>query len=92
MKDYMHEYFLKSLLNRLESCKNEVSHCCGLCMNWDEHEDWPGYGDCKLGISEGLGFDCIIGKTCVMFKPAFELEVGLHVHDKRLPQPIKVVE
>lgn len=92
MKDYLHDYFLPQLMGNLERVSKGYSHCCGLCMNWDEHEDWAGYGDCKIGISEGLGFDCITGKTCEMFKPAFEIEVGLHVHDKRMPQPIKVVE
>lgn len=92
MKDYLHGYFLPQIMRNLEQVSKGYSHCCGLCMNWDEHGDWAEYGDCKLGISKGLGFDCIIGKTCEMFNPAFEIEVGLHVHDKRIPQPIKVVE
>lgn len=92
MKDYLHDYFLPQLMGNLERVSKGYSHCCGLCNNWDEHEDWAGYGDCKIGIGEGLGFDCITGKTCEMFKPAFEIEVGLYVHDKRMPQPIKVVE
>ena len=92
MKDYLHEYFLPSLMDRLEKEIKASEHCCGLCRNWDEYDDWSSYGDCKLGISEGLGFDCITGKTCVMFKPAFELEVGLRVNDKRITDPFKVVE
>lgn len=92
MKDYLHEYFLPNLMKRLEKERKASEHCCGLCMNWNEYGDCSGYGDCKLGINKGLGFDCITGKTCVMFKPAYELEVDLHFHDKRIQEQIKVVE
>ena len=88
MKDYMHEYFIPHLMKRLEAEAKRSSKCCGLCKNWDEYDDWTGYGDCKLGIDgdlglafNGLGFDCELGKTCQRFVPAFELEVGLHVHN-----------
>lgn len=92
MKDYLHEYFLPKLMKYFEKEIKESEHCCGLCMNWDRLDDWPEYGDCKLKLGEGLGFDCIVGKTCAMFRPAFEIEVGLHVHDKRIPETLRVVE
>lgn len=90
MNDYLHEHFMPSLMQKLESVSKENSHCCGLCKNWDEYKDWSGYGDCKLGLDKGLGFDCITGKMCVMFNRAIEIEVGLHVHDKRIPEVIKI--
>lgn len=82
MKDYLHEYFLPQLMKRLEAEAKRSSKCCGLCKNWDEYDDWPGYGDCKVGHSlSGLGFDCDIGNNCYSFVPAFEIEVGLHLHN-----------
>lgn len=91
MEDYLHDYFIPNLFRRLDKEAKASCHCCGMCRNWDEYKDWSGYGDCKRVARNGLGFDCDFGKTCAEFYPALEIEVGLHVHDKRIPEPIKVV-
>lgn len=88
MKDYLHEFFIPQLMKRLEAEAKRSSKCCGFCKNWDEYDDWPGYGDCKIGDPKelgfspgGLGFDCDLGEKCNKFVPVFEIKVGINLYN-----------